>query len=130
MGGIAQLRPNVMHRSDGDVVQTEEAALEDVPTLSILAVDLPGEIHHQLQEHPLQEGDVADIAGRCLLALAAVDLEDAERGPCMHGRIGIAERPFIGGELAVGMQIAPLDQERELGLGEGGSDIPRYPAWR
>ncbi|MDC4224173.1 MAG: hypothetical protein MPW15_08085 [Candidatus Manganitrophus sp.] len=44
---------------DADVVEAEEAALEDVPALGVLAVHPPGEVEHQLVEHPLQEGQVA-----------------------------------------------------------------------
>ena len=40
---------------DADVVEAEEAALEDVAALRVLAVDPPGEVQHQLVEHALEE---------------------------------------------------------------------------
>ena len=44
---------------DADVVQPEEAALEDVVALGVLAIDPPGEVEQQLVEDALQEGAVA-----------------------------------------------------------------------
>ena len=47
-----------------DVVQAEKAALENVAPLRVLAIHPPGEIHHQLVEHALQECQVARSSGR------------------------------------------------------------------
>ena len=44
---------------DADVVEAEEAALEDVVAVGVLAVDPPGEVEQQLVEDALQEGAVA-----------------------------------------------------------------------
>ncbi len=46
-----------------DIVEPEEAALEDVAPVLVLAVHPPGEVQHELVEHPLQEGAVA-LAGQ------------------------------------------------------------------
>jgi len=43
---------------EADVVQPEEAALEEVAALAVLPVDPPGEVEEQLVEDPLQEGVV------------------------------------------------------------------------
>ncbi len=64
---------------DSDVVETEEAALEDIHPLGVLAVNPPGEVQHQLVEDPHQEGAIATAA------LLLVDLVDAPRGPGMTG---------------------------------------------
>ena len=40
---------------DADVVEPEEAALEDVVAFRVLAVDPPREVEQQLLEHPLEE---------------------------------------------------------------------------
>ena len=51
---------------DADVVEAEEAALEDVLAEAVLAVDPPGEVQQQLAEGALQEVDVAAAAQRLL----------------------------------------------------------------
>ena len=48
---------------DGDVVEAEEAALEDVVALAVDLVDPPGEVDQQLVEAALEE--VAVGACRC-----------------------------------------------------------------
>src|SRR5262249_55999459 len=47
---------------DPDVVEAEEAALEDVPAVGVLAVDPPGEVEQELVEDPLQEAPVQPAA--------------------------------------------------------------------
>src|SRR6266700_724443 len=49
-------------------------------------------------------------------------LVNVPRGPGMHGRIDIAEGPFVGGQLAVGMHVPLVEQQEQLVLGEGGID--------
>ncbi len=51
-----------------DVVQAQEAALEDVHALGVLAVDPPGEVEQQLVEDALQEGAVA-FAHACFCSI-------------------------------------------------------------
>src|SRR5215472_10710190 len=61
-----------------DVVQTQKSALENVSTFGILAVYPPGEIQHQLVEHPLQE---------CAIRFAMTSLVDfvhTPRSPSVH----------------------------------------------
>jgi hypothetical protein len=87
----------VEHRN---VVQTEKAALEHVIAVAVLAVDPPGVIQQQLVKHPLKKAEIA------LAALHPFGPERLERAHRMNRRIDIAERPFIGGNLAVGMQVA------------------------
>ncbi len=108
-----QRRAAVEH---ADVVQTQEAALEDVHALGVLAVHPPGEVQHQLVEDTLQ---------KCAIALSLallVDLVNAPRGPGMHRRIHVAERPLIGGNLSVGMHVPLAQHQRELLFGELGID--------
>src|SRR5690349_21484501 len=47
---------------DADIVEAKEAPLKQIAPLSVLAVDPPGEIEHQLVEGALQERQVARIA--------------------------------------------------------------------
>ena len=49
---------------DADVVEPEEAALEDVAALGVLAVHPPGEIEQQLVEDALEELAVAPSRAR------------------------------------------------------------------
>ena len=102
---------------DADVVESQEAALEDVAAERVLAVHPPGEIQHELVEHALEKLQVPVAA-----VLLAVDLKHAPGRPGVHGRIHVAERPLIGGDLAVRMHVPLARQEHELMLGEIGVD--------
>ena len=66
-GAHRQRRVAVEH---GDVVQAQEAAVEDVAILRVLAIDPPGEIQQQFVEHSLQEFAIA------VMAVAACDRFD------------------------------------------------------
>ena len=66
----------------------------------------------QLVEDPLEEVVVAP----------AVDLEDAQRGPRVHRRVDVAERPLVGRDLAVGVHVPLAQQQQQLVLGEGRVD--------
>ena len=46
--------------------------------------------------------------------LLAIDLKDPPCGPGMHGRVHIAQRPFIGRQLPIRMQVPDTGQEHEL----------------
>src|SRR5262249_44372060 len=98
-----------------DVIKAEEAALEDVAALRILAIHPPGEVEHQFVEDALQEGEIAAVA-----ALFAVDLENAPGRPGVDRRIDVAERPFVSGKLAVRMHVPFAREQEELDLGEFG----------
>ncbi len=96
-----------------DVVQPEEAALEQVGAVGVLAVDPPGEVDQQLVEDAAQEVEVA----------GAVDGEHLERGPGLHRRVDVAEVPLVGRQGAVGV-LEPLPaQQQQLVLGEGRVDV-------
>ena len=91
-----------------DVVQAEEAAGEEVVALGVHPVDPPGEVHQQLRHQPGQEVGVA----------AAVDVPHVQRRPGVHRRVGVAERPLVGRQRAVGV-LEPLAAHRQqLVLGE------------
>ena len=84
----------------------EEAALEDVAAVGVLAVDPPGEVEQQLVEDALEER-----AGRRVAALLAVDLEDAPGRPGVHRRVDVAEGPLVGRQLAVRVHV-PLARQQ------------------
>ena len=101
---------------NADVVESQEAALENVHAFRILAIHPPGEIEHQFLENAFE---------KCAVSAAALflfDFVNAPRGPGMHGRIHIAHGPFIGGQLAVGMHVPFAEEKQELLLGEIGVD--------
>ena len=100
-----------------DVVEPEEAALEDVGAGAILAVDPPGEIDQQLGKGVLEELDVAAAAAALL-----VEQVELHRRPRVHRRIDVAEVPLVGGQLAVRMQVVVAQHQIELLLGEVGID--------
>ena len=67
-----------------NVVQTQEASLEDVVTACIFSVNPPGEVHEELLEDTLQETDVfASIH-------LSLNLEHSEGSPSMYRRVDIA----------------------------------------
>ena len=84
---------------DADVVEAEEPALEHVVAVPVLAVHPPGEVEEQLVERLLEPLDVA----AALLQLVEAVGEDG--GPGVHRRVDVAEVPFVGGQLAVGVQV-------------------------
>ena len=89
-----------------DVIEAEEAALENVPAFGILAVHPPREIHHQLVEDPLEK-----LAVR-LPFHAPCDFVNAPDGPRLHRRIHVGKIPFVGGNLSVRMHV-PFAHETE-----------------
>ena len=98
---------------DADVVEAEKASCEEVSPLAILAVDPPCEVQQQLLEAAFEELAVALAGGRG-------DLVDAPAGPCVHGRVDVAEFPFVGGDLAVRVQVPFAQEQEHLILGEIG----------
>ena len=101
---------------DADVVETEEASLKDVVPREVLAVDPPGEVQQELVEDLLEEHRI-DAA-----AVALLDLVDAPGRPRVHGRVDVAECPFVSGDLAVRMHVPFAQQELQLPLREIGVD--------
>ena len=99
-----QLRAAVEH---ADVVEPQEAALEQVESVWILAIHPPREVDDELVQDPLKEIEVAGAA-----PLHPVDLEDAPRGPRVHRRIGVAEGPLVGGQLPVAVHV-PFPRQQE-----------------
>ena len=95
-----------------DVVQAQEAALEDVASRAVLAVDPPGEVQEQLLEAALEPLLVSLSLLRLLQAVG----EDG--GPGMHRRIDVAEVPLVGRNLAVGVHVALAQHQLELLLAE------------
>ena len=105
-----QLRAAVEHP---DVVEPEEAALKDVAAGDVLAVHPPGEVEQQLLKDAFEERHVAAPA-----APLRFDLVDAVRGPRVHRRVDVVERPLVGRQLTVRMHVALARQRDELALGE------------
>jgi len=84
-GGAVRLLDAVAGRQrcrtveDADVVEPEEATLEDVLPLGVLPVHPPGEVEQQLVEDLLEELAIA------LAAQPALDSIDAQRRPGVDG---------------------------------------------
>ncbi len=116
-GGVGLVEPDALGQrraavEHADIVQAEEAALEDVPARHVLAVDPPGEVQQQLVKDALQENQVG------LAAALAIDLVNAPRRPGVHRRIDVAEVPLVGRHLAVGVHVPFAQQQHQLLLGE------------
>ena len=101
-----------------DVVQAQEAALEQVVALHVLAVDPPVEVEQQLVQDPGQEVEVV-VAG---------DLVHAQRRPRLDRGVDVREVPLVRRELAVGMHVPLAAEQDELGLGELGVDMGQRDA--
>src|SRR5205814_2665718 len=63
---------------DANVIQPQEAALEDVAAFGVFAVDPPGEVEHELVEDALEECAIARAPALLL------DLVDAPGRPGVH----------------------------------------------
>src|SRR6266404_8925516 len=79
---------------DADVVQAQKAAAENVLSLRVLAIDPPGKVDHELLEGAREKNTVP-------LAAITGHFVGSPARPCMHGRIHIAKRELISGNLAV-----------------------------
>src|SRR5262249_57505447 len=88
---------------DADVVETEEAAAEEVAPVDVLAVHPPGEVEDALLEHASEEMEAPLVAGRGHLV-------DPPRRPGVHRRIDVAEGELVGRKLPVRVHV-PLAQE-------------------
>ena len=95
-----------------DVVQAQEATLEDVAVIRVLAVHPPGEVEHQLVKNTLQK---LAVAGARQLTFKA---KDAQRRPGMDRRVHVAERPLVGRQLPVGMHVPFARHDQQLRLGK------------
>ena len=82
-----------------DVVEAEEAALEQVLAEPVLTVRPPGKIQQQLVEGRLEKINIG-LASQGLLGAME------EQGcPGMDRRVHVAEVPFVGGDLVAGVQV-------------------------
>ncbi len=99
----------VEHR---DVVQAEKTALEHVVALAVLAIDPPGVVQQQLVKHPFEKMEIAPAA---LNPFGAKHFQGAHG---VYRRIDVAERPFVGGNLPVGVEVVFLQHQFDLILGE------------
>ena len=96
---------------DADVIQTEEAAGEEIIALRVLPIHPPGEIEHQLLEGALEKGAIA-------LLPRAGDFINAPGRPRVDGRIDVAEGKLVGRDLAVRVHVPFAQKELELLLRE------------
>ena len=99
-----------------NVVEAHEAALEDIVILGVFAIDPPGEVEQQLVKDAFEKNQIAAAAAFLL------DLIDAQRRPSMHRRVDVAQGPFVGRQLAVGVHVPLAQEKQELILGEVGVD--------
>src|SRR5207302_631462 len=113
MAAVRQWRAPI---EDADIIEAEEAALENIFPLGIFPVHPPGEGDEELVENGFQEITIA-FAGLLLL-----DFVDAPRGPADHRRIDVAEIPFVGGDLAIRVLVTFAQDDIELAFGELGID--------
>ena len=97
---------------DADVVEPEEAALEHVVAVGVLAIDPPGKRDQQFVEGGFEKSAIA-FAG-----LFFFDLVDTPHRPTDHGRINVAVIPFVGRDLAVGVLVPLAQDDIELALRE------------
>ena len=91
-----------------DVVQSQEAALEDVGPCAVLAIHPPREVEQQLLERALQPVEVTRSAPGFLQAVGK------DRGPGVHRWIDVAEVPFVGGQLTARVQVLGPHHQVEL----------------
>src|SRR4029077_20265103 len=89
-----------------DVVEPEEATLENILSVGVFAIHPPCKIQQQLMKHPFKKDTVADAFP------LFVDLVDTPGRPGMDWRIDVAERPFVGRTLSVGMHV-PFAQHQD-----------------
>ena len=101
-----------------DVVEAEEAALEEVVALGVLAVHPPREVEEQLVEDALEE----------LVVLVAGDLPHPQRRPGVHRRVHVRERPLVRRQLAVRVHVPLAAQQDQLGFRKFSIDVGQRDA--
>jgi hypothetical protein len=95
-----------------DVVEAEEAAIEDVLAETVFAVHPPGEIQQQLAERGPEKVEVG-------LAVHGVPgAMQEQRCKRVDRRVHVAEIPLVGGYLTVRMQIGAAQHQLHLILGK------------
>ena len=92
-GAVGKREAAVEH---ADVVEAEESAFKDIVSRLIDAVRPPAVVEEEFVECLFEEGAVA-----CALR-SAFDGINPPRRPAADGRVGIRERPLIGGLLRAG----------------------------
>src|SRR5580658_1769401 len=93
---------------NSDVIETEKTTLKDVHAVGVFAIDPPGEVEKQLVKDLFEEPTV------CHAANAALNLINAPSGPGVNGRIHVAESPFIGRQLPIGMHVPFAEKQDQL----------------
>src|SRR5215470_6880403 len=94
-GGVRLLQTEARRQwlravEDGDVVETEKPALEDIMPIPVLGIDPPGVVQQPLLEDPMYEMNVSRAA------LYPFSADDLQRGRRVNWRIYVTESPFIG----------------------------------
>ena len=89
----------------GDVVESEEAALEDVVAFAVNLVDPPREVYEQLVETLFEEQAVGLAVGD------AIHVVDAPHSPGVDGRVEIGEFPLVSRNLPV--RVLKLFEEEQ-----------------
>jgi len=85
---------------------SEKAALKNVLSPGILAIDLPSEIQEQLVEHAFQELPIVEVLPFLL------DFVQPPSRPSLARWVHVAQGPFVGGNLSLRMHI-PLAQHED-----------------
>src|SRR5262249_61066376 len=101
-----QRRAAVKH---ADIVQAQEATFKEILAKAIFAVHPPAEVQLQLRKRPPEEFQVAFTLERLFRPV------QKDRGPGVHGRVDVAEVPFVRRDLTGRMQEELLQHQTELG---------------
>src|ERR1700739_1609646 len=97
---------------DPNVVQSQESAFKDVLAKTVFAIDPPCEIDDELMKDPLEKFAIAHT----IFSLLQIMQKDGRPG--VHRWINIAEIPFVGRHLAIGMKIESAYHQFELLFGK------------
>src|SRR5262249_20246197 len=93
---------------DADVIEPQKPTLKDVVVVQIFPIHPPRKVEHQFVEDTLEEHGIP-LACPALLSLVYLPCR-----PGMDRRIGIAEGPFIGGELPRPVHITIFEEEKKM----------------
>src|SRR6202034_555133 len=97
---------------DADIIESQEAAFENVLAEAVLAINPPSKVQEQLAEGGFQEIKISRAAPRHVATV------EEQGSPGVDGRIDVAEVPFVSGNLTVGMKIPSTEYKLDLPLGE------------
>src|SRR5262245_53965071 len=97
---------------DPDVVEPQEAPLEDIHAFGVLAIHPPREVQEELVKRALEKFAIGPPGS------LSIDLVDSPHRPGMNRWVDVAKCPLVGRDLAVRVHVPLAQEQSQLSLCE------------